>query len=145
MAPRKVGVATPHLQDRIALDGGTLRLENADLFFDGVDVEVQEPAGLVTGSIRSYATQRRTLDLAFCACDDRPARGLERLETKRGSVPAPVCQAPLALDRAPHPLAAAGAMVVRGVRCRIDSKTVAAAEVELLSRARPGERPPADV
>jgi hypothetical protein len=107
------------LQDRIALDGGTLRLENADLFFDGVDVEVQEPRRARDRLDRSYATQRRTLDLAFRACDDRLRAASSGSRTKRGSVPAPVLQAPLALDAPAHPLAAAGAMVVRGVRCSI--------------------------
>ena len=135
MAPRKVGVATPHLQDRIALDGGTLRLENADLFFDGVDVEVQDARGLVTGSIRSYATQRRTLDLAFARATIGP-RGLERLEDEAGIGPGARLQAPLALDRArirwplPAPWlfeASAAASFKNGGR----------AEVELLSR--PGQ------
>jgi len=42
MTPRKLSIATPHLHDRLALDGGTLRLENGDLLFDGVDVEMQD-------------------------------------------------------------------------------------------------------
>jgi len=132
LTPRKVGIATPHLEDRFALDGGTLRLENADLFFDGVAIEVQDARGVLTGSVRGYSTARRTLDLAFARATIGP-RGLERLEQEAGIGPGARLQAPLALDHArirwplPAPWsfeASAAASFRNGGR----------AEVELLSR-----------
>jgi hypothetical protein len=99
MAPRRVSIATSHLQNNIALHGGTLRLENADLFFDGVDVEIQDARGVLTGSAKGYATPGRTLDLAFARTTLGP-RGLERLEEELGIGSAARLQGPLTLERA---------------------------------------------
>jgi hypothetical protein len=97
--PRRLGIATPHLPGRLTLDGGTLRLENADLLCDGVDAAVLDARGTFSGSIRSYATAARTLDLAIARATIGP-RGLEWLENEASVGPGARLQAPLALDRA---------------------------------------------
>jgi len=99
ITPRKLRLTASHLPGRLALDGGTVRLEGADLSFDGVDAEIQDARGSVSGSVRGYATPARTFDVTVVRATIGP-RGLEWLEDEAGIGPGARLQAPIALDRA---------------------------------------------
>ena len=132
LAPRKVAVATPRLPGRLTLDGGVLRLENADLTCDGVDAELQDARGTLSGSIRNYATPARNLDLTVVRATIGP-RGLEWLEAEAGIGPSARLHAPLALERARlrWPLPAPWLFEASATA---SFKSGGRAEVELLSR-----------
>ena len=132
LSPRKVRIATPHFPGRLGLDGGTLRFENADLLYDGVSAEVQDARGVFSGSIKSYATPARTLDIAVVRATIGP-RGLEWLEQEVGVGPGARLQGPLALEsaRIRWPLPAPWSLEASAAA---SFKSGARAEVELLSR-----------
>ena len=134
LTPRKVRIATPHLPDRLGLDGGTLRVENVDLLCDGVDVEMQDARGIVSGSIRAFASPARVLDLSIARATIG-ARGLEWLEDEAGIGPDARLQAPLTLERARirWPLPAPWAL---DATAAVGFKNGARVEVDL--RSQPG-------
>lgn len=99
LTPRKVRIASPLLPDRAAIDGGTLRLEDKDVLFDEVGVEMQDGRGILSGTVRAYATPARSLDVSIARATIG-ARSLEWIEAV-AEVPAGVhLQAPVALDHA---------------------------------------------
>jgi hypothetical protein len=65
LAPRKVRMASPHLPDRLTIDGGTLRLEDKDLVCDGVGLEMRDARGVVSGPVRAYAAPARSIDVSI--------------------------------------------------------------------------------
>jgi len=99
LTPRKVRVASPLLPDRGKIDGGTLRLEDKDVLFDEVDVEMQDGRGMLSGSVRAYATPARSLDISIVRAT-LGARSLEWIEDKAEVAPGARLQAPVVLDRA---------------------------------------------
>ena len=99
LTPRKVRIASALLPDRATIDGGTLRLEDKDVLLDEVGVEMQDGRGILSGSVRSFATPARSLDISIARATIG-ARSLEWIEAKAEVPPGIHLQAPVALDHA---------------------------------------------
>ncbi|MET0683285.1 MAG: hypothetical protein ABWZ29_08095, partial [Casimicrobiaceae bacterium] len=97
--PTKVRAKSRHLPGRLTIDGGSVRVENRDLLFEGVAIAMQDTRGTLSGSFRGYAGPSPALDLSIARGTIGP-RGLEWAQNEAGLARGARLQAPIKLDRA---------------------------------------------
>ena len=92
--PTKVRATSRHLPGRLAIDGGTVTLQNRDLLCDGVAIAMQDMSGTLSGSFRGYAAPSAALDLSIARATIGPRGASSGRKTRRVSRAAPGCRRP---------------------------------------------------
>jgi AsmA-like C-terminal region len=99
LTPQKVRVRSRRLPGGLAIDGGSVRVENRNLAGDGVGVAMQDMRGTLSGSLRGYSTPSPALDVSIVRATIGP-RGLEWAQDEAGVARGARLRGPIRLDRA---------------------------------------------
>ena len=99
LVPQQVRVDSPHLPGTLGIAAGTIRLDGADLGFDGVRVALLDARGTLSGALRAYASPARRLDASVARATMGP-RSLEWAEDAAGWAPGARVRAPITIERA---------------------------------------------
>jgi len=99
LTPQGVRVKSRQLPGALSVSGGTIQVEGADVGFDGVSVALQDARGVLSGSLRAYASPGRALDVSVTRGKIGP-RNLEWFEDGAGIVADARVRGPVAFDSA---------------------------------------------
>jgi len=99
LTPQGVRVRSRQLPGALSVSGGMIRMHGADASFDGIRVALQDGRGVLSGSLRAYASSGRALDLSVTRATIGP-RSLRWFEDTAGIAADARVRGPVALDSA---------------------------------------------
>ena len=99
LTPQRVRVKSRHLPATLSISGGTIRMQGANVGFDGVSVALQDARGVLSGSLRAYASSGRALDLSVTSASIGP-RSLRWFEDTAGIAADARVRGPVAINSA---------------------------------------------